>query len=138
VLVPLSTSNDVARTRRLLIFASQLDDRANAVFLTFPQRQVQYEPFFSAYIGNAEKYNGGVVEDGDSSELEKKLDAVCGSIALNLWGPGEVSVQRKADLKKWAAGNDRRGFKLLRDLIDPEKDFKSWRKSQVYRSLDAS
>jgi hypothetical protein len=108
------------------------------VFLTFPQRQVQYEPYFPAYIESAEKYNGGVVEDGDSSELEKKLDTFCGSIAFHLWGPGEVSVQRKADLKKWAVGNDRRGFRLLRDLIDPEKDFKSWRKSQVRRSLDAT
>ena len=135
VLVPLSASNDAGRTRRLLIFASQLDERAKAVFLTFPQRQVQYEPFFSAYISSAEKYNGGVVEDGDASELEKKLDAFCGSIALNLWGPGEVSVQRKVDLKKWAIGNDRRGFKLLRDLIDPDKDFKSWRKSQVHWSI---
>jgi hypothetical protein len=34
-------------------------------------------------------------------------------------------------LKKWAEGNDRRGFKLFRDLIDPAKDFKTLRKTQV-------
>ena len=135
LLVPLSTSNDTARTRRLLIFASQLDERAKAVFLTFPTRQTQYEPYFTSYISVAEKYNGGVVEGGDASEVEKKVDGFCNSIAINLWGGGDVSVQRKADLKKWAVGNDRRGFKLLRDLIDQEKDFKAWRKSQVAFTL---
>jgi hypothetical protein len=132
LLVPLSISNDSARTRRLLIFASQLDERANAVFLTFPTRQTQYEPYFTSYIAVAEKYNGGVVDGGDVSEVEKKVDAFCTQIALNLWGGGDVSVQRKADLKKWAIGNDRRGFKLLRDLVDQDKDIKTWRKSQVH------
>ena len=78
----------------------------------------------------AEKYNGGVVEV-DVADAMKPLDSICSLIA-NVMGMPETSAQRKSDLRKWAEANDRRGFKLMRDLIDPEKDFKAWRKAQVF------
>jgi hypothetical protein len=130
VLIPLSITDDVLRTRRLLLFASQLhDERARSAFRSFPNRQAQEATYGLAYLNAAEKYNGGEVESG-KHEAEQRLDHVCGFIAA-LLGTNEGSTQRKADLKKWAEGNDRRGFKLLRDLIDPDKDFKTLRKTQV-------
>lgn len=129
VLTPLSTTDDMLRTRRLLLFASQLDTRSRTAFHAFPLRQKQSERYLLAYIDAAEKYNGGIVE-ANAAEIGKKLDSVCDAVA-GLLGMTESSVQRKMDLKKWAEGNDRRAFKLLRELIDPEKDFKAWRKTQV-------
>lgn len=124
------------RTRRLLLFTSQLDERSRTAFQFFPRRQTQYEPYLLAYINAAEKYNGGItVAETNATDAGKRLDAVCTHIA-NILGMPEGAGQRKSDLEKWAKGNDRRGFKLLRDLIDPEKDFRAWRKSQVYESLD--
>ena len=117
------------RTRRLLCFASQLDEKSRKAFQLFPIRQIQSEQYLLAYVDAAEKYNGGVVES-DEDVVAKRLDAVCTSVA-GMLGMAESHAQRKADLKKWAEGNDRRGFKLLRDLVDPDKDFKSWKKSQV-------
>lgn len=130
VLTPISLTDDMLRTKRFLLFTSQLDERSGRAFQTFPARQVQSEKYLVAYLDAAEKFNGGVAESGDATALEKRLDMVCHSVAVML-GMEEGAIQRKTDLKKWAQGNDRRGFKLLRDLIDPEKDFKAWRKSQV-------
>jgi len=131
VLTPISLTDDTLRTKRFLLFTSQLDERTRRAFQTFPARQVQSEKYLLAYLDAAEKYNGGVPETGDATSLEKRLDMVCHSVARML-GMEEGAAQRKTDLKKWAQGNDRRGFKLLRDLIDPDKDFKAWRKSQVF------
>jgi hypothetical protein len=129
VLIPLSITDDMLRTRRLLLFVSQLhDERTRAAFQSLPNHQSQAEAYVLAYLDAAEKYNGGEVESG-KDEVEKRLDYVCGYVAA-LFG-NEGSTQRKTDLKKWGEGNDRRGFKLLRDLIDPEKDFKTLRKTQV-------
>ena len=130
VLTPISLTDDMLRIKRILLFTSQLDDRSLRAFQTFPARQVQSEKYLLVYLDAAEKYNGGVVETGDATALEKRLDMVCHSVA-GMLAMEEGVVQRKTDLKKWAQGNDRRGVKLLRDLIDPEKDFKAWRKSQV-------
>lgn len=129
-LTPISLTDDMSRTKRFLLFTSQLDERSRRAFQTFPARQVQSEKYLLAYLDAAEKYNGGVVETGDATSLEKRLDIICHSVA-GMLGTEEGAVQRKTDLTKWAQGNDRRGFKLLRVLIDPEKDFKAWRKSQV-------
>jgi hypothetical protein len=125
------------RIRRLLLFASQLDERSRKAFETFPKRQAQAEVYLRAYVDASERYNGGIVTEGDVVEAGKRLDSVCGVIA-GVLGMQEGAAQRKVDLKKFAEGNDRRGFKLLRDLFDPEKDFKSWRKSQVYKLLDVT
>lgn len=124
------------RTQRLLSFASQLDEKSRKAFDLFPVRQIQSEQYLLAYVDAAEKFNGGVVES-DEKTAAKRLDAVCTSVA-GMLGIAEGSVQRKADLKKWAEGNDRRGFKLLRDLVDPEKDFKAWRKTQVICPLSTT
>jgi hypothetical protein len=132
VLAPLSTTDDMLRTRRLLLFTRQLDTRSRAAFHAFPLRQKQSERYLLAYIDAAEKYNGGIVET-DTTEVGKKLNSVCDAVA-GLLGMPEGSIQRKMDLKKWAEGNDRRAFKLLRELIDPEKDFKAWRKAQVWKN----
>jgi len=98
-------------------------------FHSIPLRQKQSEQYLQAYVDAAEKFNGGVVET-DAAAAAKELDTVCTSIS-NLMGMPETAAQRKSDLKKWAEANDRRGFKLMRDLVDPEKDFKAWRKTQV-------
>ena len=129
VLTPLSITDDMLRTRRLLLFIGQLDRRSRMAFQSIPLRQKQSERYLQAYLDAAEKYNGGVVETA-ATDAATKLDAICASIS-NLMGMPETAAQRKADLKKWAEGNDRRAFKLMRDLIDPEKDFKAWRKAQV-------
>ena len=129
-LIPFSITDDVLRTRRLLLFASQLDDRSQVVFQSFPLRQSQSELYLQLYLDAAEKYNGGVVEEGKLEESKKKLDTACDKVAAFLGMP-EGDAQRKVDLKKWAENNDRRGFKLLRDLIDTEKDLKTLRKAQV-------
>ena len=99
-------------------------------FHSIPLRQKQLEQYLQAYVDLAEQYNGGVVETGTADAAATKLDKVCNSIS-NLLGMPETAAQRKSDLKKWAEANDRRGFKLMRDLIDSEKDFKGWRKTQV-------
>ena len=62
VLVPSSISDDMLRTRRLLLFASQLDEKSTKAFQSLPQRQIQAERYLSVYVYVAEKYNGGVVE----------------------------------------------------------------------------
>ena len=129
VLTPLSISDDMLRTRRLLLFISQLDRRSRMAFHSIPLRQKQSESYLRTYVDAAEKFNGGVVETG-AADAAKAVDAICTSIS-NLMGMPETAAQRKSDLKKWAEANDRRGFKLMRDLIDPEKDFKAWRKTQV-------
>jgi len=98
-------------------------------FHSIPLRQKQSENYLQIYVNAAEKFNGGVVET-DAADAAKVLDANCNTIS-NLMGMPETAAQRKSDLKKWAEANDRRGFKLMRDLIDSEKDFKGWRKTQV-------
>jgi hypothetical protein len=130
VLTPLSITDDMLRTRRLLLFISQLDQRSRMAFHSIPLRQKQLEPYLQAYVDRAEQYNGGVVETGAADAAATKLDGICTSIS-NILGMPETAAQRKSDLKKWAEANDRRGFKLMRDLIDPEKEFKAWRKTQV-------
>jgi hypothetical protein len=99
-------------------------------FHSIPLRQKQSEPYLQVYVDRAEQYNGGVVETGAADDAATKLDKAC-TLISNLLGMPETAAQRKSDLKKWAEVNDRRGFKLMRDLIDPEKDFKAWRKIQV-------
>lgn len=130
VLIPLSISDDMQRTRRLLLVASELDTRSRKAFDTFPLRQKQGEVYLKAYLDICEKYNGGIVES-NKEEVEKKFDAFCGRLASMLGSP-EGALQRKADLRKWGERNDRRGIKLFRDLIDQEKDFKTCRKAQVH------
>jgi hypothetical protein len=129
VLVPLSISDDMQRTQRLLLATSQLDSRSRKACDAFPLRQRQGEIYLKAYLDISEKYNGGVIES-EKEEVEKKFDALCTRIASVLGSP-EGIVQRKADLRKWGERNDRRGFRLFRDLIDQERDFKAWRKAQV-------
>lgn len=130
MLIPLSITDDMLRTRRLLLFTSQLhDEKTRAAFQSLPGSQAQGERYVSAYIDAAEKFNGGVIESG-KDEATKRLDNVCTAVAT-LIGMDDGFMQRITDLKKWAEGNDRRGFKLFRDLIDPAKDFKTLRKTQV-------
>jgi hypothetical protein len=129
VLIPLSITEDMLRTRRLLLFISELDRKALTAFQYVPLRQKQLQRYLQAYIEAAEKYNGGVVESGAGGDTQR-LDEICNSIANSLGMP-ETAAQRKSDLKKWAEANDRRGIKLMRDLVDPEKEFKAWRKAQV-------
>ena len=131
ILTPLTMTDDMLRTRRLMLFTSQLDTRSEKAFLACPHRQAQAGRLFLTYIDFAEKYNGGVVES-DPEEADKKLDQACLNVAKTLVEPENVQ-HLKADLKKWAQGNDRRGFKLFRDLLDPEKDSKAWRKAEVIR-----
>jgi len=133
VLVPLTISDDMQRTRRLLLFASELDTRSRKAFDAFPLRLKQFESFLRAYLDICERYNGGVIES-DKEEVEKKFDSLCNKFA-NLLGSAEGLPQRKTDLKKWGERNDRRGFRLFRDLIDQEKDFRAWRKAQVVRLI---
>jgi hypothetical protein len=136
IIAPLSLTDDMLRTRRLLLFISQLEeDKPQKAFQALPSRQVHYQAFFTSYLEAAESFNGGVVDkDKDKDELERKLDGFCANITKYLTAP-ENAAQFKADLKKWAERNDRRGFRLLRDLIDPEKDSKALRKSQVCKFL---
>ena len=129
VLIPLPISDDMLRTRRLLLFTAELDSRSRKAFDAFPLRQVQAERYLKAYLDACEKWNGGVLESG-KEEMEKRFDSLCAGFA-NMLGTMEGAAQRKADLRKWGEGNDRRGFKLFRDLIDQEKDFKACRKAQV-------
>jgi hypothetical protein len=132
-LIPLSITDDKMRTHRLLLFVSQLDSRSAKAFEMFPRRQKQAQNYLSAYLTLAEKFNGGIVEpEGMKAAVSKKLDEVCTSVAA-LVSSVENVPQRKADLKKFAEHNDRRSFKLLRDLIDPSKDAKTLRKIQVCR-----
>lgn len=128
VLIPFNITDDMLRTRRLLLFTSQLGEKSHRALQTLPLRQLQSEQYVLAYLDAAEKLNGGEAENKDA--VLKRFDAVCTSVAA-LLGMPESSAQRKADLKKWGEQNDRRGFKLFRDLLDPEKDFKTLRKTQV-------
>lgn len=117
------------RTKCLLLFTSQLGEKSHRAFQSLPRRQLQGEQYLLAYLDAAEKYNGGEIAE-NKEDVTKRLDAVCTSVAT-LLGMPESAGQRKADLKKWGEQNDRRGIKLFRDLIDPEKDFKTLRKTQV-------
>jgi sister chromatid cohesion protein PDS5 len=124
-LVPLTITDDVLRTRRLLIFASQLDTYARTAFDSFPLRQSQSQSLLLKYLDAAEKFNGGT----EAAE-GKSLDSMCWTLGTVI-GNAEGAEQRTQDLKKWAVNNDRRGFRLLRDLTDPNKDAKTSRKAQV-------
>jgi hypothetical protein len=127
VLTPLTIADDMLRTRRFLMFASQLDKRSFEAFISFPTRQAQGQMYVLAYIDAAEKYNGG---EGQNEEITKRFDTILTSVA-GILGMEDTAAQRKADLKKWGETNDRRGFKLLRDLVDSNKDFKTLRKTRV-------
>src|SRR5271154_535205 len=84
VLTPLSISDDMLRTRRLLLFISQLDRRSRMAFHSIPLRQKQSENYLQIYVNAAEKFNGGVVET-DAADAAKVLDANCNTIS-NLMG----------------------------------------------------
>lgn len=129
VLIPFNITDDMLRTKRLLLFTSQLGEKSHRALQTLPLRQLQGEQYVLAYLDAAEKLNGGEIAE-NKDDVTRRFDAVCTSVAA-LLGMPESSAQRKADLKKWGEQNDRRGFKLFRDLIDPEKDFKTIRKTQV-------
>lgn len=129
VLIPSKITDDMLRTKCLLLFTSQLGEKSHRAFQSLPRRQLQGEQYLLAYLDAAEKYNGGEIAE-NKEDVTKRLDAVCTSVAT-LLGMPESAGQRKADLKKWGEQNDRRGIKLFRDLIDPEKDFKTLRKTQV-------
>ena len=129
VLIPFNITDDMLRTKRLLLFTSQLGEKSHRAFQSLPQRQMQGQQYLLAYLDAAEKYNGGEIPE-NREEVTKRFDAVCTSVAT-LLGMPESTGQRKADLKKWGEQNDRRGFRLFRDLVDPEKDFKTLRKTQV-------
>src|SRR6266516_5028373 len=58
VLTPISLTDDMLRTKRFLLFTSQLDERSRRAFQTFPARQVQSEKYLLVYLDAAEKYNG--------------------------------------------------------------------------------
>ena len=129
VLIPFNITDDMLRTKRLLLFTSQLGEKSHRALQTLPLRQLQSEQYVLAYLDAAEKLNGGEIAE-NKDDVTRRFDAVCTSVAA-LLGMPESSAQRKADLKKWGEQNDRRGFKLFRDLINPEKDFKTLRKTQV-------
>ena len=135
VLIPFNIADDMLRTKRLLLFTSQLGEKSHRAFQSLPRRQLQGQQYVLAYVDAAEKYNGGEIAE-NKEEVTKRFDAVCASVAA-LLGMPESAGQRKADLKKWGEQNDRRGLKMFRDLIDPEKDFKTLRKTQV-RSMRKS
>jgi hypothetical protein len=128
VLIPLTITDDMLRTRRLLMFASQLDERSHNVFLSFPTRRAQSDKYILAYADAAEKYNGG---EGAEDKVIQHFDVICGKVAA-IFGNAESLGQRKSDLKKFGAENDRRALKMLRELVDPEKDFKTLRRLHVY------
>ena len=67
VLTPISLTDDMLRTKRFLLFTSQLDERSRRAFQTFPARQVQSEKYLLAYLDAAEKLMEEFPRSGDAT-----------------------------------------------------------------------
>ncbi|KAK9475982.1 armadillo-type protein [Lipomyces japonicus] len=116
--------DDTKRVIRMLNFLKFLSERSRKAFDAIPARQKQVASGFEIFIQSCEKYNGSIIDDNEK-EINTKLNTIID------WFAKQFSDVNKAELnlKAFAKLNDRRLYKLIRDCINTESDYKTVQKS---------
>ncbi|KAL8961673.1 MAG: hypothetical protein Q9193_001804 [Seirophora villosa] len=116
---------DKIRTERILLLVKALDERAKKVFYAIQSRQLMLSKYMIAYLARCEDYNGGVMEENESS-IKENLTRLIKTFAGMLPNPQQAT----SDLWKFAKLHDRRSYQLIRFCMAPDSDYRT-----VFRAI---
>ncbi|KAI4288536.1 MAG: hypothetical protein L6R35_002206 [Caloplaca aegaea] len=111
---------DKIRTERILLLVKALDERAKKVFYAIQSRQLMLSKYMGAYLARCEDYNGGVMDENESS-IKENLARLIKTFAGMLPNPPQAT----SDLWKFAKLHDRRSYQLIRFCMAPESDYRT-------------
>ncbi|MBW0491031.1 hypothetical protein O181_030746 [Austropuccinia psidii MF-1] len=132
---PSSTSEEVAWVDRLITVARYLDKISLKKLGKFSHVGIKQPTVFHRYLNACEVYNGGVVENTNTS-ISKQLAEIIRHIASQFPEPSKA----KEDLHQIAKQNDKRLYKLLKTMSDEQVDLSNLIKSrqELRRKLKSS
>ncbi|KAK9455804.1 armadillo-type protein [Dipodascopsis uninucleata] len=112
--------DDERRVTRLLAMVRHLDEKARKAFNAISIRQKRLSEVLVTFLNLCEKFNGGI---GENSEQDLK------STINNLvaWFANQLPDASKAesDLNKFIKLNDRRLYKLIKECVNLESDYRT-------------
>ncbi|KAJ3012082.1 hypothetical protein HKX48_006454 [Thoreauomyces humboldtii] len=111
--------DDVARTDRLLRIVSLWTPKQHNAFINVLDRQAVTMKAVTAFLEQCEAYNGGIMNK-DGGEIERLLLFCINYIAARFPEPRKAATQ----LQKFAKANDGRLYKLIRNVMDLQTDYK--------------
>ncbi|CAG8556181.1 7930_t:CDS:10 [Paraglomus brasilianum] len=123
-----------ARVERMLIVLQSLDGKAKKAFFSLFQRQRDAMNEMDIYLRMCEKYKGG-----DGKE-EEKVAVLLAQVVKRIAGKLPDPPKSINHLSNVAKLNDIRLYKLLRDLMSPESDYKTVKKAEkdVFKYIEQS
>lgn len=114
-------SDDVSRTERLLLVYQYLDEKVKKAFLAaLTTRHKGNVQWTREFVDSCERYNGGVI-DHDADAITAHVKGIAAKFAETFPLPSKA----QADLMKFASINDGRLYKLLRESINPQNEYKT-------------
>ncbi|KAK9462853.1 armadillo-type protein [Lipomyces oligophaga] len=111
--------DDKRRVTRMLTVVRYLDEKLRKVFKLMANRQKGLSNILNLFVQLCEKYNGGVCDDPEGP-IRTKLDQTVKCLADMLPDP----IKIETTLNKFVDRNDRRMYKLIRDCISSESEYK--------------
>ncbi|CAG8513577.1 2415_t:CDS:10 [Paraglomus occultum] len=123
-----------ARVERMLIVLQSLDGKAKKAFFSLFQRQRDAMNEMDVYLRMCEKYKGG-----DGKE-EEKVAVLLAQVVKRIAGKLPDPPKSINHLSNVAKLNDIRLYRLLRDLMSPESDYKTVKKAEkdVFKHIEQS
>lgn len=114
--------DDEKRVTRMLCLLKYLDVKTKKVFTALAGRQKQMATFLQNFITCCEQYNGGVTDDdANADEVKTKIDRAIKFVADQNPDPANAV----SHLEKFVKLNDRRMYKLIRDCVSPDSEYKT-------------
>ena len=121
---------DKIRTKRILVLARDLDERAKKVFFAVQQRQLLLAKVLDAFLQRCMDYNGGVVE-GDEKQIKENMSRLIEILAKTMPDPAKVTEH----LWKFAKMHDKRSYTLIRFCMGHEKVQGDETRTSDYRTV---
>ncbi|CAB4432910.1 unnamed protein product [Rhizophagus irregularis] len=119
-----SNNGDSARMDRIIVVFGSLDPKAKKGFFSLFQRQREAINDMETFLKLCEKYN-----DDSNNEDSEKLSNILNQVIERISGKLPDSEKSKNHLSAFAKLRDTRVYKLIRDCMNPQSDYKTVRKS---------
>ncbi|CAG8655996.1 17009_t:CDS:10, partial [Rhizophagus irregularis] len=116
-----SNNGDSARMDRIIVVFGSLDPKAKKGFFSLFQRQREY--VFCIYLYEFLSW------DDSNNEDSEKLSNILNQVIERISGKLPDSEKSKNHLSAFAKLRDTRVYKLIRDCMNPQSDYKTVRKS---------
>ncbi|RIA91799.1 armadillo-type protein [Glomus cerebriforme] len=120
-----SNNGDSARMDRIIVVFGSLDSRAKKGFFSLFQRQREAINDMEAFLKLCEKYN----DDSNNNEDSEKLSNILNQVVDRISGKLPDPAKSKNHLSAFVKLQDTRVYKLIRDCMNPQSDYKTVRKS---------